>query len=109
MSNEFEMTEAEANLASNPEVAKGIADFMKDPSSGVTWEGRETRKANGFDPLDVKEEDGVEVEEENDGDIPDTGEDVDENGFDDDDEEDDDLYEEDEDDDEDEDEEDVEG
>lgn len=37
------MTEAEARLLAAPETAREIAEFLKDPSSGVLWEGRRAR------------------------------------------------------------------
>jgi hypothetical protein len=90
---ENEMTQAEANLQANPKTAKQIYDFLKDPSTGVVYEGRHAADAVNSDAND----DDVDVEDEevNDGDIFGTGED------DDDEEDDEDEDEEDEDDDED--------
>jgi hypothetical protein len=39
------MTEAEARLLAAPETAREIAEFLKDPSTGVVWEGRRARRA----------------------------------------------------------------
>lgn len=35
------MTEAEARLLATPETAQEIAEFLKDPSTGVPWRGRQ--------------------------------------------------------------------
>jgi hypothetical protein len=80
---ETTVEQAEANLAANPETAKKIDDFLKDPSSGVVYQGRHAVNADAVAP------------DNNDDDL---------NGsYDDDDEEDDDLYDDGEDDDDDDD------
>jgi hypothetical protein len=38
------MTEAEARLLAAPETAREIAEFLKDPTSGVPWAGRRARR-----------------------------------------------------------------
>lgn len=82
------------NQPSNTSNALNDPDsFVKVEDTGTNPITSATENASFFD---VKEEDGVEVEEVNDGDILDTGEDDDYD--DDEDEEDDELYDEDEDD-----------
>lgn len=81
MSNDFDVAQAEANLAVNPETAKQIDDFLKDPSTGVVYEGRHNADAVNSDANDDDEEDvddDFEEEDDEDEDAEDEDEDADE-------------------------------
>ncbi len=75
--------QAEANLAANPETAKKIEDFLKDPSTGVVYEGRHI-KADAVAPDNNDDED----EENEDDDEEDSFDEEDDEDEDDDDEDD---------------------
>lgn len=78
----FNREERLARRANRP-VEDAEFNMDKDPLAATTTFNREQHDAAGTPIYDeVKEEFGVEVEEENDGDIPDTGEEVDVDGSD---------------------------
>ncbi len=72
----------EVNLKNSPDVAKGIDEFLKDPSTGVVWDPKtRTRKMNEENTvnLDEDEDDDGPFNFDNDEDDDDDDEDEDEN------------------------------